>query len=89
MNNLKESVKNKIRIFLNEDKTYDELLALKMWFEDEQKKLDDSDIEYKDWVIKNKILKNKYISKSNEILKKQNAYDLKGNISAIIQQVNH
>lgn len=82
MNNLKESVKNKIRIFLNEDKIYDELLALNDWYEDEKKKLDDSDMDYNNWVVKNKILKNKYISKSNEILKTQNAYDLKGNINA-------
>ena len=74
-------IKQIIRECLNENKTYDELILLKRWYEEEKKKIDDIG-DYKTWKLKNKLLQKQYFNKKNEIIKKENPFGLEGDMDA-------
>jgi hypothetical protein len=67
--------------FVNENETYDELSSLRMWYEEETKKLDNVK-DFKTWKLKSKLLQKHYFNKQNEITKKENPYGLSGNMKS-------
>jgi hypothetical protein len=66
---------------LIENQTYDEILSLKKWYEEETKKLDDIK-DFKTWSIKSKLLQKQYFDKMNKLTKKENPYGLEGDMNA-------
>lgn len=77
----KDFIKKRIRLFLIEEKAYDELMALKKWYNEEKDKIDKIK-NLKKWKLKSDLLFKQYMNKKSEIEKKKNPYGLKGDIKA-------
>jgi hypothetical protein len=78
---LKEYIYKIIKECLNENKTYDDLLSLKKWYKEENKKLDNVK-DFKTWEIKSKLLQKQYYEKYNEITKRENPFGEEGDMNA-------
>lgn len=80
MKDLKQFIKTTVREFLSENKTYDELISLEKWYDEENKKLDNVK-DFNTWKLKSKLLQKQYFNKKNEITKGDNPYGLEGDMN--------
>lgn len=80
MKDLENFITTTIKQFLNENKTYDELLSLKKWYDEKNEKLNNIK-DFKIWKLKSKLLQKQYFNKKNEIIKKENPFGLEGDMN--------
>jgi hypothetical protein len=75
------NISNIIKEVLAENATYDKIIALKNWYEEERKKIDKTE-GYKKFKYNSDKLFKLYLSKTNELSKKSNSYALAGDMNA-------
>lgn len=78
---LNKIIDTTIKEFLNENKAYDDLLSLKKWFDEENKKLEKIK-DYKTKKFKSKLLQKQFFHLKNEIIKKENPFGIEGDMSS-------
>lgn len=80
-NNINIISVDKLSDIVNENKTYDEILALKDWYASETKKLDNIK-DFKKWKLKTKLLQNQYRNKMDKLTKEKNPFAMRGDKGA-------